>query len=96
LQGNKAGTPIHGSKILVVGGSMSGAEVAASVAMQLCSHVHSPRLSEIKDAGKYTVHHVMRRPYWVMPLILPVTPMLETDPDLPKVRNVHSLSKRAK
>jgi cation diffusion facilitator CzcD-associated flavoprotein CzcO len=96
LQGNKAGTPSHGSKILVVGGSMSGAEVAASVAMQLCSHVHSPRLSEIKDAGKYTVHHVIRRPFWVMPLFLPVTPMLDTDPDLPKVRNVHSLSKRAK
>lgn len=93
LQGNKVGTLSQGSKILVVGGSMSGAEVAASIAMQLSSHVHSPRTSPIRDVGKYTVHHIIRRPFWVMPLFLPVTPMLETDPDLPKVRNVHNLSR---
>jgi len=87
LQGNKAGTPSQGSKILVVGGSMSGAEVAASIAMQLSSHVHSPRTSEIKDASKYTVHHVMKRPFWIMPLFLPVNPMLGTNPDPPKVCN---------
>lgn len=93
LQSNKASIPTQGSKILVVGGSMSGAEVAASIAMQLSSHVHSPKTSQIKDAGKYTVHHIMRRPFWVMPLFLPVNPMLETDPDLPKVRSVYSLSR---
>ena len=94
LQGNKAGTPSRGSKILVVGGSMSGVEVAASIAMQLSSHVHSPRASKIKDASKYTIHHVLRRPFWVMPLFLPVTPMLKTDPDLLKVRNFHNLLRR--
>ena len=91
LQSDKAGTLSKGSKILVVGGSMSGAEVAASIAMQLSTHVHSPRTSSIQDFGKYTVHHVIRRPFWVMPLFLPVTPMLETDTDLPKVRNIHNL-----
>jgi cation diffusion facilitator CzcD-associated flavoprotein CzcO len=91
LQSDKAGTPSKGSKILVVGGSMSGAEVAASIAMQLSTHVHSPRTSSIQDFGKYTVHHVIRRPFWVMPLFSPVTPMLETDTDLPKVRNVHNI-----
>jgi cation diffusion facilitator CzcD-associated flavoprotein CzcO len=92
LLGNNAGVPSQGSKILVVGGSMSGAEVAASVAMQLSSHMHSPRTSPIKEAGKYTVHHVMRRPFWVMPLFLPVTPMLEAEPDVPKVRHKFNLS----
>lgn len=96
LQGNKAGTSSQGSKVLVVGGSMSGAEVAASIAMQLSSHVHSPNTPRMKNAGKYTVHHVMRRPFWAMPLFLPVNPLLETDPDLSKVRNIHNLSERAK
>ena len=70
---------------------MSGAEVAASIAMQLSSHVHSPKTSQIKDAVKYTVLHVMRRPFWVMPLFLPLNPLLETDPDLPKVCNIENL-----
>jgi cation diffusion facilitator CzcD-associated flavoprotein CzcO len=85
LQGNKAGTPSQGSKVLVVGGSMSGAEVAASIAMQLSSHVYSPKTSQTKDAAKYTVFHVIKRPFWVMPCFLPVNPLLETDPNLPKV-----------
>jgi cation diffusion facilitator CzcD-associated flavoprotein CzcO len=85
LQSNIAGAPSQGSKILVVGGSMSGTEVTATIAMQLSSHVHSPKTSQIKDASKYTVHHVMRRPFWAMPLFLPVSPLLETDSDLPKV-----------
>jgi cation diffusion facilitator CzcD-associated flavoprotein CzcO len=93
LRDNKAGAQSQGSKILVVGGSMSGAEVAASIAMELSSHVHSPRPSQIKDAGKYTVHHVIRRPFWVMPLFLPLNPMIETDPDLPKVRDIYNLSR---
>jgi cation diffusion facilitator CzcD-associated flavoprotein CzcO len=87
LQGSKAGISSQGSKILAVGGSMSGAEVAASIAMQLSSHVHSPKASQIKDTGKYTVHHVMERPFWVLPRFLPVNPMLQIDPDLPKVCN---------
>jgi hypothetical protein len=86
LQGTDGATRSQGSKILVVGGSISGAEVAASIAMQLSSHVHSPKTSQIEDASKYTVHHLVRRPFWVMPLFLPVVPMLETDANLSKVR----------
>ncbi len=93
LHCNQAGALSQGSKILVVGGSMSGVEVAASIAMELSSHVHSPRPSPIKDAGKYTVHHVIKRPFWVMPLFLPVNPMIETDQDLPKVCNTLNLSR---
>jgi cation diffusion facilitator CzcD-associated flavoprotein CzcO len=86
LQNNESATRSEGSKILVVGGSLSGVEVTASIAMQLSSLVHSPRPPRIKDAGKYTVHHVVRRPFWVMPLFLPGAPMLQTDPTLSKVR----------
>jgi hypothetical protein len=92
----EARTSVQGNKILVVGGSMSGAEVAASIAMQLSSHVHSPKTSLIKDVGKYIVHHVVRRPFWIMPLFLPVKPMLEVNPDAQKVRYSHSPSECSK
>lgn len=86
LGGTDGATRSLGSKILVVGGSISGAEVAGSIAMQLSSHVHSPTPSRIKDPGKYTVYHVLKRPFWVLPLFLPVTSMPETNADFPKVR----------
>jgi cation diffusion facilitator CzcD-associated flavoprotein CzcO len=73
-------------KILVVGGSMSGVEVASSVAMQLSSEANSPQASDIKDIEKYTVHHLVRRPLWIMPLFLPTIPILESDDDT-KVRD---------
>lgn len=66
-----------GKKILVVGGSMSGTEVASAVAMEISAETNSPVTSDIQDVGKYTVHHVVRRPFWVLPYFLPGKPVLE-------------------
>ena len=52
-------------KIVVVGGSMSGVEAAATVAFQLSSNKYSP--GRIKDHSGYTVHHLTSRPFWVLP-----------------------------
>lgn len=57
-----------GGKILVVGGQMSGIEIAGTIATHLSSAVHSPGQKEIADAEKYNVHHVAQRPAWVLPL----------------------------
>jgi cation diffusion facilitator CzcD-associated flavoprotein CzcO len=68
-----------GTKIVVVGGQMSGVEVAASIAMQLSSEVHTPGSNRILDAGKYEVVHIVQQPAWVMPLYFPNNPQLPED-----------------
>lgn len=59
-----------GRKILVVGGQMSGVEIAASIASELSSATHSPGLNSIaqpKDST-HSVHHLADRHTWVFPL----------------------------
>ena len=57
-----------GGKILVVGGQMSGVEIAGTIATHLSSAANSPEESEVRDVGKYSIHHVVQRPVWVFPL----------------------------
>ncbi|KAF4969619.1 hypothetical protein FSARC_3198 [Fusarium sarcochroum] len=57
-----------GGRILVVGGQMSGVEIAGTIGSHLSSEVNSPSPSKIADAEKYSVHHVIQRPIWVFPL----------------------------
>ncbi|KAF3762681.1 FAD/NAD(P)-binding domain-containing protein [Cryphonectria parasitica EP155] len=57
-----------GGKILVVGGQMSGVEIAGTIASHLSSAVNTPGQGKLSGAGKYTVHHVIQRPVWVFPL----------------------------
>jgi cation diffusion facilitator CzcD-associated flavoprotein CzcO len=64
-KGAKSG---DGGKILVVGGQMSGVEIAGTIAGQISSHTHSPEPTDIMKPEKYTVHHVIQRPIWVFPL----------------------------
>src|SRR2546423_1325159 len=52
-------------KIVVVGGSMSGVEAAAAAAFQLSSSKYSP--GKRKDYSRYTVHHLISRPFWGLP-----------------------------
>ncbi|KAG6128422.1 hypothetical protein E4U38_005699 [Claviceps purpurea] len=54
--------------ILVVGGQMSGVEVAGAIATRLSSATHSPDGSPIKDVAQCSVHHIIPRPVWVVPL----------------------------
>ena len=62
--------------IMVVGGQMSGVEVAANVALQLSDCVNSP-VKEIMDWTDWEVVHVVQKPVWVMPLFLPRNPQLD-------------------
>lgn len=57
-----------GGKILVVGGQMSGIEIAGTIASHLSSTVNSPEESEIPGVEKYSIHHIVQRPIWVFPL----------------------------
>lgn len=59
-----------GRKILVVGGQMSGVEIAGTIASHLSSATHSPSSSELPNADEYSIHHVIQRPTWVVPLHL--------------------------
>ena len=66
----------HG-KVVIVGGSMSGVEAAATVAFQLSSAKHSPGVH--KDLSGYSVHHLTSRPFWVLPphVLRPLPPACE-------------------
>jgi cation diffusion facilitator CzcD-associated flavoprotein CzcO len=60
--------PAPGGKILVVGGQMSGIEIAGTIASHLSSATHSPGEKAIADPDKYSIHHIVQRPAWVFPL----------------------------
>lgn len=57
-----------GGKILIVGGQMSGVEIAGTIASHLSSAVNSPGESGIAGIDKYSIYHVIQRPIWVFPL----------------------------
>lgn len=63
-------TNSKGRKILIVGGQMSGIEIAGTIASHLSSATHSPEESVISNPGDYSIHHVIQRPIWVFPLHL--------------------------
>lgn len=52
-------------KIVVVGGSMSGAEAAASMALDLAS-----KSTDLKTK-RPVIHHITTRPFWAVPTYLP-------------------------
>lgn len=64
--------PPEDAKIVVAGGSISGAEVAADIASQLSSARHSAGESRIPHAERYKVYHVFPRPFWIVPYFTPV------------------------
>lgn len=55
-------------KILVVGGQMSGVEITSTIATHLSSLVHSPGDKVVKDAERFTIHHVGHISAWTFPL----------------------------
>ncbi|PFH63419.1 hypothetical protein XA68_10008 [Ophiocordyceps unilateralis] len=59
--------PAHG-KVLVVGGQMSGVEIAGTIAAHLSSAAHSPGETLIPGIDGYSVHHIVQRPSWVFPI----------------------------
>ncbi|RGP74262.1 hypothetical protein FLONG3_6174 [Fusarium longipes] len=57
-----------GRKIFVVGGQMSGVEIAGTIAAHLSSEVNSPDPSKIADVDKYSVHHPTNKAAPFLPL----------------------------
>jgi hypothetical protein len=75
-------------KIVVVGGQMSGVEVAANVALQLSDCVNAPG-KEIMDWKEWEVVHVVQKPVWVIPLFLPSNPQLDGEGKDEKVGSLY-------
>ena len=64
--------------VVVVGGGMSGAEAAASLALQISTLRHSPeRVSD--DKTNYQVYHVTSRPFYALPTYAPIDPSKATE-----------------
>lgn len=82
------------SKILVVGGQMSGVEIAGTIASHLSSAVNTPGASTIPDVSKYTIHHVVQRPTWVFPLLTSPAPARSAAPFLPLDLSSYNLANR--
>ncbi|KAI0753278.1 putative pyridine nucleotide-disulfide oxidoreductase [Daedaleopsis nitida] len=64
--------PCKGSKLLVVGGQMSGFEIAGTAATHIATVRNTPDAPKVLSKGpeSLTVHHLIQRPVWVMPLHL--------------------------
>ncbi|KAK3989913.1 hypothetical protein QBC44DRAFT_265834 [Cladorrhinum sp. PSN332] len=94
LEGLLGKTNQKGGKILVVGGQMSGVEISGTIATHLSSAVHSPGTSPIENSDKYSVHHIIQQPVWVMPLFLSPKPSLSAPPFLPLDMGSYNLANR--
>jgi cation diffusion facilitator CzcD-associated flavoprotein CzcO len=68
LKGLVGDTSGKGGKILVVGGQMSGVEIAGTIASHISSAMNSPGTSTIPNITNYSIHHIVQRPIWVVPL----------------------------
>ena len=80
-------------KIVVVGGQMSGVEVAAKVALQLSDCVNAPG-KEIMHWEEWEVVHIVQRPVWVLPLFLPRNPQIGGSGKDKKVRRISQTQDR--
>ncbi|KAF5580348.1 FMO1 flavin-containing protein [Fusarium pseudocircinatum] len=83
-----------GGKILVVGGQMSGVEIAGTIGAHLSSEANSPDPSKITDIDKYSIHHAIQRPIWVFPLYTSPKPAEVAAPFLPLDFSSYNLNNR--
>ncbi|KAF3927499.1 hypothetical protein AA313_de0200696 [Arthrobotrys entomopaga] len=87
-------------KILVVGGQLSGVEIAATIATHLSSAINSPgpgRAAFI-DSGtlkpKFEILHIVQRPTWILPLVSCSAPASSAPPFLPLDINFQNVANR--
>lgn len=66
-------------KIVVVGGGMSGAEAAASLAFQLSNERYSSEQNQ-EDEIDHQIYHVTSRPFYALPTYTPIDPTQGTEP----------------
>jgi Family of unknown function (DUF6314)/Flavin-binding monooxygenase-like len=69
-----------GTKIVVIGGSMSGGEAAATLAFHISSLQHKPGGYPL-DMERLSVYHVTPRPFWSVPPCIPVDPIADNAPN---------------
>ena len=69
------------TKVIVIGGSMSGGEAAATLALYVSSLRHRPESQSI-DAERVSVHHITPRPFWAVPQYVPMDAMVDGTPNL--------------
>lgn len=87
---------VKGRKILVVGGQMSGVEIAGTIASHLSSAVNTPGASKIPELATYSIHHVIQRPTWVFPLSTSPAAARPAAPFLPLDLPSYNLANRPK
>ncbi|EAA35704.2 hypothetical protein GE21DRAFT_1925 [Neurospora crassa] len=83
-----------GRKIVVVGGQMSGVEIAGTVATHLSSALHAPGASPLQHLDQYSIHHISQRPVWVFPLFTSPKPASPAPPFLPMDLCSYNLANR--
>ncbi|PVF95110.1 FAD/NAD(P)-binding domain-containing protein [Serendipita vermifera] len=71
------------NNIVVIGGSMSGAEAAASLAFHFSSAKHSSNTSP-KLPPNYSIHHVTTRSFWSVPPYCPTDPVIDSKTSNPR------------
>ncbi|KAK6543397.1 hypothetical protein TWF694_000144 [Orbilia ellipsospora] len=87
-------------KILVVGGQLSGVEIAGTIATHLSSALNSPgpgRAAFIDSdtlKPKFGVLHIVQRPTWILPLVTCSAPASSAPPFLPLDINYQNLANR--
>ncbi|KAK6532345.1 hypothetical protein TWF281_006534 [Arthrobotrys megalospora] len=87
-------------KILVVGGQFSGVEIAGTIATHVSDAVNAPGprrndyIDEKSQRPKFSVHHLVQRPTWILPLMTASTPADSAPCFLPMDLNYQNLSNR--
>ncbi|KAF6841056.1 pyridine nucleotide-disulfide oxidoreductase [Colletotrichum musicola] len=88
------GVKPEGGKILVVGGQMSGVEIAGTIATHIFAAANAPDPSPVPGADKLSVHHLAQRPTWVFPLLTTPKPSCAAAPFLPLDLPSYNLNNR--
>ncbi|KAL7942580.1 hypothetical protein V8C42DRAFT_148509 [Trichoderma barbatum] len=83
-----------GGKILIVGGQMSGVEIAGTIASHLSSAINSPEESDITGIDKYSIYHAIQRPIWVFPLFTTPEPTFTAAPFAPLDLGSYNINNR--
>ncbi|KAK6501202.1 hypothetical protein TWF481_009046 [Arthrobotrys musiformis] len=87
-------------KILVVGGQFSGVEIAGTIATHVSDAVNAPGprrndfIDQASQKPKFSVHHLVQRPTWILPLVTASTPADSAPCFLPMDLNSQNLSNR--
>ncbi|KAK6357942.1 hypothetical protein TWF730_007298 [Orbilia blumenaviensis] len=87
-------------KILVVGGQFSGVEIAATIATHLSDAMNAPGplrddyIDQKTQGPRFSVHHLIQRPTWILPLVTASTPADLAPCFLPMDLNSQNLSNR--